>query len=175
VSLVVAGTSAPVLCLPVKDDLQVLVGGRKVGIDGLSAGTRVVIRLDATNRVIQDIRVLQLPDKVTVRKSESDLTHLQSPPLEEVLRTLPQVPRGVPGVFEVFRDEVEVVAERLSRQVDEPRFFPLVGTASLHHQHWKCTVRYTETVEYGYPFPARAKRPRTEVVYIDKDYLVPTR
>jgi hypothetical protein len=176
VSLVVAGTSAPVLCLPVKEDLRVLVEGRRVGLDGLRPGTRVVIRLDATNAVIQDVRVLPRPDKVTVLERASGLTtHLPSPPTEEVLRALPKVPRGVPGVFEVFRDDVEVVAERLARQVDPPRFFPLVGEAELHHLHWKCTVYYRETVECGYPHPARTTRPRVEVVYIDKDLLVPTK
>src|SRR5262249_31409536 len=39
VALVVAGTSAPVLCLPVTEDLRVVVGGRQVGIDALRAGT----------------------------------------------------------------------------------------------------------------------------------------
>jgi RNA polymerase sigma factor (sigma-70 family) len=175
VSLVVAGTSAPVLCLPVREDLRVVVGGRQVGIDGLRAGTRVAIRLDATNSIIEDIRTLERPEKVTVLKSTSDLTHLESPPTAEVLRALPQVPHAVPGVLEVFRDDIQVVAERLVRQVDPPRFFPLVGEAELHHYHWKCTVSYSETVEYSYPHPARTKRPRVEVVYIDKDYLVPTR
>jgi hypothetical protein len=68
-----------------------------------------------------------------------------------------------------------VTAERLARQVDQPRFFPLVGPAELHHLHWKCTVYYSETVQYSYPYPSRTKRRRTEVVYIDKDYLVPTK
>jgi RNA polymerase sigma factor (sigma-70 family) len=175
VSLVVAGTSAPVLCLPVTEDLRVLVGGRQVGIDGLRAGTRVAIRLDATNGVVQDIRALRRPDKVTVLKGASDLTDLQAPQEAEVLRALPQVPRGVPGVLEVFRDDIEVVAERLASRVDPPRFFPLVGEAELHHRHWKCTVYYSETVECSYPYPVRTKRPRVEVVYIDRDYLVPTR
>jgi RNA polymerase sigma factor (sigma-70 family) len=172
VSLVVAGTSAPVLCLPVKEDLRVLVGGRQVTIDDLRAGTRVAIRLDATNSVIEEIRTRERPEQVPVLKSASDLKDLQSPPLGEVLRALPPVPRGVPGVLEVFRDDIQVVAERLARQVNPPRFFPLVGVAELHHYHWKCTVYYRETVEYSYPFPARTKQPRTEVVYIDTDYLV---
>jgi RNA polymerase sigma factor (sigma-70 family) len=175
VSLVVAGTSGPVLCLPIKEDLRVFVGGRQVGIDGLRAGARVAIRLDATNRVIQEIRTFPQPDKVTVLNRASDLRQLESPPTEEVLRALPQVPRGVPGVLEVFRDDIQVVAEPLVRQVDRPRFFPLVGEAELHHYHWKCTVYYSETVEYSYPHPARTKGPRVEVVYIDKDYLIPTR
>ncbi len=175
VSLVVAGTSAPVLSLPVKEDLRVLVGGREVGIDDLPVGTRVEIRLDATNSVIQDIRPLQRRVKVTVLKSASELADLQSPPIDEVLRALPHVPRGIPGVVEVFRDDIEVVAQRLARQVGQPRFFPLVGEAELHHFHWKCTVCYRETVEYSYPWPSRIKQAHTEVVYIDKDYLVPTK
>jgi len=175
VSLVVAGTSAPVLCLPVKEDLLVLIGKRRVGIDGLRPGTRVAIRLDPTNSVIQDIRALERQDKVTILKSASDLSHLESPPTEEVLRALPRSPRQVPVVFEVFRDDMSVVAERLVRQVNPPRFFPLVGEAELHHDHWKCTVYYTETMESSYPHPVRTKRPRVEVVYIDKDYLVPTK
>jgi hypothetical protein len=175
VSLVVAGTSAPVLCLAVKEDLRVLVGGRQAGIDELRAGTRVAIRLDAANRVVEEIRTLERAEEVPVLKSASDLKDLQSPPMDEVLRALPQVPRGIPGVLEVFRDDITVVAERLTRRVDPPRFYPLVGEAELHHQHWKCTVYYRETVEYSYPYPARTKQPRTEVVYIDKDYLVRTR
>ena len=175
VSLVVVGTSAPVLCLPVKDDVRVLVGGRPSGIDGLRAGTRVVIRMDSTNGMIQNIRALPRPERAAVISSESDLKNMQSPPIEEVLRALPQLPRRVPYIVEVFRDDVAVVAERLTRQVDPPRLFPLVGQAELHHHHWKCTVYYSETVEYSYPYPARTKRPRAEVVYIDKDYLVPTK
>jgi hypothetical protein len=134
-----------------------------------------VIRLDATNSVIQDIRALQRPEKATVVNRTSDLRNLQEPPVEEVLRALPQVPRGVPGVLEVFRDDITVVAERLDRRVDPPRFFPLVGVAELHHDRWKCTAFYSEIVEYSYPYPGRTKRPRTEVVYIDKDYLVLTK
>ena len=54
---------------------------------------------------------------------------------------------------------------------DDPPRYPLVGPAWLHHCHWKCTVYYTETFESGYPFPFRCKKPRIEVVYIDKDHL----
>jgi RNA polymerase sigma factor (sigma-70 family) len=175
VSLVVAGTTAPVLRLPVKDDVRVLVGGRQAGIDDLPVGSRVVIRTDATDGMIRDIRVSQRRVMATVLSKESDLRDIQSPPIEEILRGLPRVPRGVPYVFEVYRDEVTVVAERLTRQVDPPRFFPRVGQAELHHQHWKCTAYYTETVETSYPYPMRLKRPRVEVVYIDKDYLIQTK
>jgi hypothetical protein len=172
VSLVVAGTSAPVLCLPVKEDLRILVGGRRVGIDGLRAGTRVAIRLDAANSVIQDIRVLERPERMPILASAKDVEQLEQPSDAEVLGALSQVPRSVPGVLEVSRDDIQVVRERLTRQVHPPRFYPLVGPAEHHHYEWKCTVFYRETVEIGYPYPARIQRPHVEVVYIDKDFLV---
>jgi hypothetical protein len=96
----------------------------------------------------------------------------EDPPDEAmILRAMPHVRRGVPYFYEEFRDDIEVVTERLVDKVDPPRFFPLVGPAQLHHCHYKCTVYYTETCESGYPFPFRCTRPRVEVVYIDKDHL----
>jgi hypothetical protein len=88
-----------------------------------------------------------------------------------VLRALEDVTRGVPYIYEEFRDDIEVVTERIVDRIDPPRFYPLVGPAQLHHCHWKCTVYYTETVESGYPFPVRIRRPRVQVVYIDRDHL----
>jgi hypothetical protein len=88
-----------------------------------------------------------------------------------VLRAMPHVTRGVPYVYEEFRDDIQVVTELIKDTIDPPRFFPLIGPAQLHHCHWKCTIYYTETVESGYPFPFRCKKPRVEVVYIDKDHL----
>jgi len=88
-----------------------------------------------------------------------------------VLRAMLHIPRGVPYVYEEFRDQIEVTKELLVDRIDPVRFFPLIGPANLHHCHWKCTIYFTETVESGYPFPFRAKRPRVEVVYIDKDHL----
>jgi RNA polymerase sigma-70 factor (ECF subfamily) len=69
VSLVVGGTTAPVLCLPVKDDVRVLVGGRPSGMDGLRAGTRVVIRMDSTNGLIQEIRAVPRAERAAVINS----------------------------------------------------------------------------------------------------------
>jgi hypothetical protein len=96
----------------------------------------------------------------------------EDPPDESmVLRAMLRVTRGVPYVYEEFRDDIQIVTERLVDKIDPPRFFPLVGAANLHHCHWKCTIYFTETVESDYPFPFRCKRPRVEVVYIDKDHL----
>jgi hypothetical protein len=88
-----------------------------------------------------------------------------------VLRAMPRVIRGVPYLFEEFRDDIEITVEKLVDRIDPPRFFPLIGPAQLHHCHWKCTVYYTETLESNYPFPFHTKRRRAEVVYIDRDHL----
>jgi hypothetical protein len=88
-----------------------------------------------------------------------------------VLRAMPHVTRGVPYFYEEFRDNVQIVTERLVDQIDPPRFFPLVGPAQLHHCHWRCTVYYDETIESGYPFPFKCVRPRVQVIYIDRDHL----
>ena len=93
------------------------------------------------------------------------------PDIAMVLRAMRHVCRGIPYVYEEFRDDIQMVPERLVDRIDPPRFFPLIGTAQLHHCHWKCTVYYTETIESGYPFPFRCVRPRVEVIYIDKDHL----
>jgi hypothetical protein len=96
----------------------------------------------------------------------------EDPPSEqEVLRAMPRLTRGVPFVYEEFRDNVEIVSERLVDKIDPPRFFPLIGPAQLHHCHWKCTIYYTETVQSDQPFPVKVVKNRVQVVYIDKDHL----
>ena len=93
------------------------------------------------------------------------------PDQQEILRAMPRVTRGIPYIYEEFRDDIEFTVEKLVDHVDPPRFIPLIGPAQLHHCHWKCTVYFTETIDSSYPFPFRIKRRRAEVVYIDKDHL----
>jgi hypothetical protein len=81
------------------------------------------------------------------------------------------ITRGVPYIYEEFRDQISIVSQRLVDKIDPPRFYPLIGPAQLHHCHWKCTIYFLETIESGYPFPFQCKRQRVEVVYIDKDHL----
>jgi hypothetical protein len=88
-----------------------------------------------------------------------------------ILRAMPRVTRGVPYVYEEFRDDINIVKELIVDRIDPPRFYPLIGPAQLHHCHWKCIIYYVETIQSGYPFPFKCKRPRVEVVYIDKDHL----
>jgi hypothetical protein len=96
----------------------------------------------------------------------------EDPPSEdEVIRTLPKKARGIPYVYEEFRDGYQIVSERIVDKIDPPRFFPLIGPAQLHHCHWKCTVYYVETIESCHPFPFRCRKPAVQVIYIDKDHL----
>ena len=70
----------------------------------------------------------------------------EDPPTElEVLRTMPRMTRGVPFVYEEFRDEIEIIPEKLVDKIDPPRFFPLVGLAQLHHCHWECVATLART------------------------------
>src|SRR5262249_59049482 len=67
----------------------------------------------------------------------------EDPPSDaETLRVMPRVTRGIPYVYEEFRDDIRIVYERLVDRIDPPRFFPLVGPAQLHHCHWQCTIYY---------------------------------
>jgi hypothetical protein len=96
----------------------------------------------------------------------------EDPPSDqEVLRAMPRVARGVPYIYEEFRDDIVIVKNRLVDKIDPPRFFPLVGPAQLHHCHWECIVYYTETVQSDYPFPTYSRKQRVQVIYIDKDHL----
>ncbi|HEY7426153.1 MAG TPA: hypothetical protein VH682_18120 [Gemmataceae bacterium] len=96
----------------------------------------------------------------------------EDPPDEaRILRAMPPVKRGIPYICEEFRDNIQIVTERIVDKIDPPRFFPLIGPAQLHHCHWKCTIYYVETIESGYPFPFRCVTPRVQVVYIDLDHL----
>ncbi len=90
----------------------------------------------------------------------------------EVLRAL-KPDSSTPGVQRRSQDDVRIVYEKLVDKIDPPRFFPLVGPAQLHHSHWKCTVYFTETTAFVYPFPGQMTKRRVEVVYIDKEHLHP--
>ena len=96
----------------------------------------------------------------------------EDPPSDgEVMRALPKRVRGVPYVYEEFWDDTVIVKNRVVDKIDPPRFYPLVGMAQLHHCHWECAVYYTETIQSAQPYPVYLKKPRVQVVYIDKDHF----
>lgn len=128
----------------------------------------VTERMEEKYQYPNDTRTPILPP---IREGFAPPTCEDPPDDAHILRSLPRMARGVPYFYEEFRDDVQIVTERIVDKIDPPRFFPLIGPAQLHHCHWKCTVYYNETIESGYPFPVRVKRPRIQVVYIDKDHL----
>lgn len=99
------------------------------------------------------------------------VTCMDPPSDEEVIRALPKVARGIPFVYEEFRDNFTVITELIVDQVDPCTFVPLLGPAQLHHCHYKCTVYYKERIVSGYPFPFTVENDRVQVVYIDKDHF----
>ena len=90
---------------------------------------------------------------------------------EEVIRALPRVARGVPFLYEEFRDDFIIVVEKLVDRIDPCTYVPLLGPAQLHHCHFKCTVFYKERKISDYPFPFEVVNDRVQVVYIDKDHF----
>ena len=44
-----------------------------------------------------------------------------------------------PFLYEVQRNNIRIVKERIADYIDPPRFVPLIGPAQLHHAHYKCT------------------------------------
>ncbi|MDR1479019.1 MAG: hypothetical protein LBJ00_08755 [Planctomycetaceae bacterium] len=78
----------------------------------------------------------------------------------------------VPGLETCRRDIVGITRELIADYVDEPRFFPLVGPAQVHHAHYKITIYFKETINVGWPVPHTITDDEAiEVFYIDKDHL----
>jgi hypothetical protein len=90
---------------------------------------------------------------------------------EEVIRALPKLVRGMPFIYEEFRDDFTVIVEKLVDRIDPCTYVPLLGPAQLHHCHFKCTVFYKEKKTSDYPFPFQVINDRVQVVYIDKDHF----
>ena len=113
----------------------------------------------------------RVPIMPPLREGFPDPICEDAPSDREVLRAMPRVPRGVPYIYETFRDDIIIVKNRLVDKIDPPRFFPLVGPAQLHHCHWECVIYYNELVQSDYPFPVYVKKAKVQVIYIDKDHL----
>jgi hypothetical protein len=79
---------------------------------------------------------------------------------------------GVPLLYEVQRNNVQIVKEKIADYIDPPRHVPLIGPAQLHHAHYKCTVYYSEKKYIGWPIPHTIiDSDSTEVLYIDHNHF----
>lgn len=102
-------------------------------------------------------------------------TALDPPSQDEVMQALEKarpIRGNVPFLYEIQRNNVRIVTELISDTIDEPRVFPMVGPAQLHHAHYKCTVYFQEITRVGWPIPYTTRNEDVqEVVYIDHDHL----
>src|SRR5438067_1060201 len=80
-----------------------------------------------------DFRTPILPP---IRDGVPEPTCEDPPTPKQVLRVMPRITRGIPYVYEEFRDDIKIVTERIKDTIDPPRFYPLVGPARLHHCHY---------------------------------------
>lgn len=79
---------------------------------------------------------------------------------------------NVPFLYEMQRNNIRIVKEKIADYVDPPRVVPLIGPAQLHHAHYKCTVYYTERRVVGWPFPhTLIDEDAVEVLYIDHNHF----
>lgn len=101
----------------------------------------------------------------------TDTFAMDPPSDDQVMRALPSIEGKIPFLSEVQRNNVRIVKELIADYVDEPRVYPLVGPAQMHHAHYKCTVYFDKVSRSNWPIPYTHQDDSIEVVYIDKDHL----
>jgi hypothetical protein len=109
--------------------------------------------------------------KVAMLVATMGLTN--APSDAEVLRAMPRLERGVPFIFEQFRDDILIVKNMYSDvKVSETRFYPIIGQRRLVESKWECVVFYKERIQSDFPFPVKVEKNRVQVIYFDKAELV---
>ena len=79
---------------------------------------------------------------------------------------------GFPFLYEVQRNDMTFVKEKIADYIDPPRVIPLIGPAQLHHAHYKCTIYYTQREIIGWPIPhTLIDEDAVEVIYIDHNHF----
>lgn len=86
------------------------------------------------------------------------------PPTDgEILRAMKKVDPTSEVLAEMLRrTDLKIIKEKIADYIDPPRVYPLIGAASLHHAHYKCTVHFSGINDDV------ADR---EVVYIDHNHF----
>lgn len=100
---------------------------------------------------------------------------LDAPSDDEIMVALEKarpVEGGVPLLYEVQRNNVRIVKQKIADYVDPPRFVPMIGPAQLHHAHYKCTIYFEEVKRIGWPVPHTIRdEDAIEVVYVDHEHF----
>lgn len=116
-------------------------------------------------------------DRLPILEPIMEANHiaLDEPSDDMVMRHLEEVRKTtgtIPYLDTTYRNNIKIVKELIADYVDEPRFYPGVGPAQLHHVHYKCTVYFSEVSVVGWPAPHTLKTDDAiEVLYIDLDHL----
>ena len=121
----------------------------------------------------EEERYSKVPILDPVEGENAPLFCLDPPSPDEVMRALPDHSRGgFAFLAETARNNVRIVVEPIVDRVDECRFYPLAGSARLHHCHYKCTVYYDKTLRSNWPVPFTHTDQTENVVYVDHDHLI---
>jgi hypothetical protein len=91
----------------------------------------------------------------------------EPPTDQEVLRALPRIARGIPYVWEEYRNDITIVKNRLAvYPVELPLF--VGASVGLVKESWECSVYYDRVIQSDYPFSVQLRKPQVQVLYIDK-------
>jgi hypothetical protein len=117
----------------------------------------------------------QPQDDATLQPSEEAPIAFDPPSDDEVMRALEDAStteREWPFLVEMKRDDVRIVKELVKEEVDEPRVYPLMGPAQLHHVRYKCTVIGTKATRFSWPFAFTMVDENVKgVVYINHEHF----
>ncbi len=107
--------------------------------------------------------------------SGGPVTALDPPSDDEVWWALERarpVQGGLPFLYEVQRNNIRIVKEKIADYIDPPRVIPMIGPAQLHHAHYKCTIYFSERKIIGWPLPHTLyDEDEVEVIYIDHNHF----
>lgn len=93
----------------------------------------------------------------------------------QVKKTLEKVISNMGGLPYLCKRELKILKmkkQKIADYVDPPRVVPMIGSAQLHHAHYKCSIQYREVTKVSWPFPGTVfDVPKSAVVYIDHNHF----
>lgn len=132
--------------------------------------TRWIVTI-AVGNDLGNVRAGDMVDLLVVTAADPAAAGDADPPSDEqILRSLAD--ESVPFARRVIRDDVRIRIERVADRIGEPRFYPLVGVAQLHSQHYKCIVHSLKTTQIDWPITIDLVEQPRETVYIDNERLI---
>ncbi|NLF09427.1 MAG: hypothetical protein GX594_15820 [Pirellulaceae bacterium] len=150
------------------------VAGPGLGVFGVPIPISPYLQKSAEDRFWEYERYERMPILGPITPGTPE-TALDEPSDDQVMRKLEKarpIQGGLPFLEEIQRNNVRIVKEKIADYIDEPRVYPLIGPAQLHHVHYKCIVYFTEVTRIGWPIPYTTRNEEAqEVIYIDLDHF----